>query len=376
MQTARSFKFELFHKEKQCGERGGGMKRFFKQFVVAAAFLGVLLWAATLLPGLSSRGYGLVLPIVGLLLLALLTTVFFNWALKIEIQGKTTFIEQELLRSRTLYSDNLEKERLKNSYFLTLSHELRTPLHVILAAMQSMENGGGIQELARNPEKAQWTCDVIKTNSFRLLRCISNLIDIMHLDDNIYPLRLEMMEIRESINSVIQEVRPYFDKKRIRLVYSNEDVDTRTVSDVEVFERILLNLLSNALKFTPKNGIVSLRTVRDIVTGDISMSIQDTGPGIPDADKERIFEKFVQLQADLVREHEGNGLGLALSSRFAKRLGGRIEVVSPEQGGAEFRLRLPVVQQNPAERTEPTMAVHRESLKQRVLVEFSDILDE
>jgi len=308
--------------------------------------------------------------LVGVILLLLM----WNNMLRKRVDTKTRYLKAQMEENRVLYQTLVEKERQKKDYFVNLSHELRTPLHVILSALQLQEDPAGSLTLAELEAKNERICSLIKGNGYRLLRVINNLIDVNKLDGQALFLKARPVNLGKETRKIYEAVKPWFQRKAVRISYEEVDSHLTTACDVEGFERVLLNLLSNALKFTPSGGDVLITAVRNRISGDIVISVKDTGAGIPEEEHQRIFEKYLQMERQLIRNTEGNGLGLAVVKGIVELEGGTVHVISTPAKGTEFRITYPVKEAEVPDHD--SGAVHRETLEYNVRMEFSELLQD
>lgn len=313
------------------------------------------------------------LPILLLVVIALYL-LFWNRILRNRVDTKTHHLKAQVDENQRLYDALVEREKLKQDYFLSLSHELRTPLNVILSALQLQEDGTDSEDHQEREARNKRICALIKGNSYRLLRVINNLIDINKLDAGELIPRPTNLNLGTETRRIYEAVKPWFYKKAVRISFEEIDSSLITACDQENYERVVLNLLSNALKFTPSGGDVLITTVRNRISGNLVLSVKDTGMGIPQSEHENIFKKYLQLDRELVRNTEGNGLGLAIAKGFVELEGGNIQVISMPRKGTEFRVNYPA--KPLAEMGTESGQVHRETLDYRVLMEFSEILHE
>lgn len=312
----------------------------------------------------------IILFLTGIILLLFV----WNSMLQKRVDAKTRHLKLQMEENQVLYKTLVEKERLKKDYFLNLSHELRTPLHVILSALQLQADAGPANTLEEVETRNERICSLIKGNSYRLLRVINNLIDVNKLDGEVFALKARSVNLGKETRKIYEAVKPWFRKKAVRISYEEMNSNLTTACDVEGFERVLLNLLSNALKFTPSGGDVLITAVRNRVSGDIVLSVKDTGPGIPESEQQRVFEKYLQLDRQLIRNTEGNGLGLAVVKGIVELEGGSVQVISSPEKGTEFRVTYPVKEALVPEID--TGILHRETLDYNVRMEFSELLPE
>lgn len=323
--------------------------------------------AVDMLPALSNSDWAI-------LLLVLLTALLYSWnkLLQRQVDVKTRHLKEQMDENQMLYHALLEREKLRQDYFLGLSHELRTPLHVILSALQLEMAPAGAEIPSGHDARCQRVLELIQGNSLRLLRVITNLIDINKLDAHALVLNPSQVNLAQETRRLFEAAKPWFQKKTVRLSFEETDSNMTTVCDRENFERVLLNLLSNALKFTPAGGDVLISLVRNRISGDLVLSVKDNGGGIPAADHDRIFEKYLQLERSLARSAEGNGLGLAIVKGLVELEGGSVQVISSEGKGAEFRVHYPA--REPDVQAADSQHLHRETLDYRIQMEFAEIL--
>jgi len=298
----------------------------------------------------------------------------WNSMLRKRVDTKARHLKVQMEENRVLYQTLVEKERQKKDYFLNLSHELRTPLHVILSALQLQEDSGGATTLEELESRNERIGSLIKGNSYRLLRVINNLIDVNKLDGQVLFLKAKPVNLGKETRKIYEAVKPWFQRKGVRISYEEAGSNLVTACDIEGFERVILNLLSNALKFTPSGGDVLITAVRNRISGDIVLSVKDTGAGIPEEEHQRIFEKYLQLDRQLIRNTEGNGLGLAVVKGIVELEGGTVHVISTLPKGTEFRVAYPVKEAGALDID--SGSVHRETLDYNVRMEFSELLQD
>lgn len=312
--------------------------------------------------------------IIALLVAVAAALFIWNRVLRYRVDAKTRHLKSQMEQNQVLYQALLEKERQKQSYFLNLSHELRTPLHVILSALQLQDDLGSSETLEELEARCYRISALIKGNSYRLLRVINNLIDINKLDAGALCLKSGAVNLGDETRRIYETVKPWFHKKAVRISYEEAGSKLITACDIESFQRVVLNLLSNALKFTPSGGDVLITAIQNRISGDIVISVKDSGPGIPQEEHQRIFEKYLQVERELVRNTEGNGLGLAIVKGLLTLEGGTVQVVSSPTKGTEFRVSYPV--KEAGTQNIDAGSVHRETLDYSARMEFSEVLQD
>lgn len=273
-------------------------------------------------------------------------------------------IDEEILKKdREIYEAN-ESERLKTEFLCNLSHEFRTPLNVILGALQLMRlNIKGNKELKY--------LGVMKQNCYRLLRLINNLIDISKIDSGFYKTSLENHNIVNLVEEITLSVVPYAEMKGISVQFDTNVEEKIMGCDVDQMERVILNLLSNSIKFTKPGDKI---TVNFYDKGNkILIIIKDTGIGIPQNKLNMIFQRFGQVDKSLARNHEGSGIGLSLVKSIVEMWGGNISIESEYGKGSTFIIEVPVTilpSKNAYMQENDSISLN---LVERTQVEFSDI---
>ena len=240
--------------------------------------------------------------------------------------------EQELARRN---AELAELQALKDRMFQNVSHELRTPLTLLLTPLESRLQG---PESLPEAER-RWT-ESLYRNGMRLMKLVNDLLDLARLDAARLSVDREPVEVASLVRGLVADVRSAAESAGVEV--SSEVGDSPTVYrlDAEHVERVLLNLLANALKFTPPGGRVIAGMEED---GEgLRLWVEDTGVGIGEEDRERIFERFHQLDDSETRQHGGSGIGLSLVSELAHLLGGWVEVESVAGEGSRFTVHFPV----------------------------------
>lgn len=263
-----------------------------------------------------------------------------------------------------------EYDRIKTEFFSNISHELRTPINVIFSALQLLEVKIKAGSYDGSADKYKFI-KIMKQNCYRLLRLINNLIDITKIDSGYYDINEKNVDIVRLIENITLSVADYVETKGLKLKFDTYVEEKIIACDVDKMERVILNLLSNAVKFTPSGGEIMVN-IEDC-NESVCISVKDTGRGIPKSKLNSIFERFVQVDKSLTREHEGSGIGLSLVKCMVEMQNGKIFVRSKEGFGTEFKIYLPC---NLVDDTEYVTAAREkidESYIEKINVEFSDI---
>jgi signal transduction histidine kinase len=241
--------------------------------------------------------------------------------------------QNELLRRQALALE--QASAMKSQFLANVSHELRTPLNAILGYTQLLLEG--ISGELNRPQRDKLAR--IDSNGHHLLAVINDLLDIARIESGKMSVHLELLHIPELIDEVMSEVEPLIARTNLEVTRTLPGDLPAIRSDRKKLKQILLNLLSNALKFTPQ-GSVSIRAVCE--PGTIAIAVADTGIGISEENQRTIFEAFAQTDSSYVRRAGGTGLGLSICRRLADLLGGDISLVSRQGEGSVFTLLLPV----------------------------------
>jgi signal transduction histidine kinase/DNA-binding response OmpR family regulator len=230
----------------------------------------------------------------------------------------------------------VEANKHKSVFLASMSHELRTPLNAILGFSELLIDAPDGQH---TPETRQRFLNQIHSSGKHLLGLINDILDLSKIEAGQMELRLQTVSISEITNQVLSIVEPLAAQKEIHLesaLAGLGDIE----ADASKFKQMLLNLVSNAIKFTPAGGTVRISGTRLAEAAEISVA--DTGIGIAVSDQARIFHEFQQVDAGADRQQQGTGLGLTLTRRFARLHGGDVRVESEPGKGSVFTIHMPV----------------------------------
>jgi PAS domain S-box-containing protein len=256
-----------------------------------------------------------------------------------KVQEATAELAQqnELLRRQHIELE--QASALKSQFLANISHEFRTPLNAILGYTHMLLHGvtGGVTEPQRK------SLSRIDSNSRHLLALINDILDITRIEAGRMPLNVTRFRVPDLVTEVMSELEPIIRRSNLTVTSKMKGTLPVVRTDRQKVKQIVLNLLSNALKFTP-TGSVTIGAWLDRKSETIAIAVRDTGVGIPDESHNKIFEDFRQLDNSPTRGYGGTGLGLSICRRLAQMLGGSIELVSRFGEGSTFTLRLPVRQ--------------------------------
>jgi two-component system sensor histidine kinase BarA len=256
----------------------------------------------------------------------------------------------ELSEKNRRLADSVEKlkdlDKLKSSFLATISHELRTPLTSVIGYSEMLLEG-----LAGDLSKEQ--NDYVRTileKGDHLLRIINEILDVSRIESGAVQLNFETFDIPDLLRQVADAMMPQAQQKEISLTYDAASNVPVIVADRAKTRQVLINLVSNAIKFTPTGGTVSMLVTRkEVVDGggvsrpSVEMRVVDTGIGVPQDSRDKIFEAFFQVDGSSTRVHGGTGLGLSIVKHFVEAHGGHVWVEDgEEQQGSVFVVQLPI----------------------------------
>ncbi|MGB4590571.1 MAG: HAMP domain-containing sensor histidine kinase [Clostridiaceae bacterium] len=259
-----------------------------------------------------------------------------------------------------------ENEKMFNEFFANMSHELRTPINVILSALDMIE----LNEY--NPEKTMKYAGLIKHNSFRLTRIVSNILDITKVDSGFYNLDMKNDDVVSFTEDIVMSIVNYAENKGISVVFDTEVEEHILAFDKESLERVILNLLSNAIKFTHAGGRIFVNLSVDEKREMILIDVEDNGIGISKNNLDEIFDRFIQVNKSTTRDNEGTGIGLSIVKKLMNLMGGDCIVRSELNVGTTFTVLLKDVVVDESPEILPTKELRSNTLK-RVEIEFSDL---
>lgn len=228
----------------------------------------------------------------------------------------------------------IEADKVKTGFLANISHELRTPLNAIIGFSEILSEKlfGDL-----NAKQSEYIED-IRVSGVHLLEMINEILDIAKIEANAMSLNKSEFSLNLAVDEVSNILLPLFKKKHLSLEKNCEDI--YIFADFQKIRQVLYNLLSNAIKFSNDYEKIVIST--KCVGNDVTISVKDFGIGIMQEDAYRIFDKFVQLENTYTKKESSTGLGLTITKEFVQMHGGKIEVVSELNKGAEFIITLPM----------------------------------
>ncbi|MPQ31472.1 histidine kinase [Clostridium estertheticum] len=259
---------------------------------------------------------------------------------KLNLKLDAKKMESSILDQNRLLEESRKCNMDQSEMFSSMSHELKTPLNIIFSALQLLESKYDTKSVVPDYEMFSKYSKVMKQNCYRLIRLINNLIDMNKIELGFFKLELANGNIVKTIEDITLSVVTYAKAKKISIVFDTDIEEKITSFDSGKLERIMLNILSNAIKFTEADGIINV----NIYDNDnyILIKIKDTGIGIPQNMLNKIFNTYIQVDDSLRGTVEGNGIGLSLVKSLVEMHGGDISVKSEMGVGSEFSIKLPI----------------------------------
>lgn len=235
--------------------------------------------------------------------------------------------------------DELQRlDKFKSRFFANITHELKTPLAMILSPVELMIGG----ELGSLTEGQRATLKSVYRNGSRLLKLIGDLLDLSRIEESRMRLRIAENDLVAYLRNLVAQVAPLTDRKNIAVTFKPQAETATAWCDLDRLERVFVNLLSNAAKFTPVGGHISVHVESSDTA--VTVCVEDDGPGFPSDMAERVFERFFQVDAETAQNRYnqgGTGIGLALARELVELHSGRIWAESSPGKGARFYVELP-----------------------------------
>ena len=245
---------------------------------------------------------------------------------------------KEIEEEKQKLEEAIQLESIRNEFFGNISHEFKTPLNIILGIVQLIDKNIDSDNITK--ENLLRHVNIMRQNSYRLLRLVNNLIDISRIDIGYYNLQSSNYNIVKVIEDITLSIAEYIKHKKINLLFNTDFKEIILACDVDKIERVMLNLLSNAIKYTDDGGNIQVSLNK--VNNDVIISVKDSGVGIPKDKLELIFDRFGQANSILSRRCEGSGIGLSIVKSIVQMHGGKIEVFSEVGKGTEFVFNIPI----------------------------------
>lgn len=264
-----------------------------------------------------------------------------------------------------------KKMNVADELFINASHELRTPLNVIYSAVQLIElymnddvENDSVDRIASNVNS-------IKRNSLRLMKVINNVLDLHKVDAGLLNLHYSYANIVEVVENVVQNVSEKIIDNKLNIIFDTEIEEKYMMMDIEAIQRVLLNIMSNAVKFSKQEGEILVNVT--VKNKSVDISVADKGIGIDKNHLAKVFKKFSQMDKSFSRMTEGSGVGLKITESLIKAHGGSISVFSVINEGSNFIIKLPCNKTDNIYNLYNNRVIRFDNLKEMINIEFSDV---
>lgn len=261
-----------------------------------------------------------------------------------------------------LICDLKDREEKLERFISNISHDLRSPLNVIMSIYQMLE---AMKAESMNVKEKEYL-NMLKRNSYKMLKLIDNLIDVSKLDRNYFNINKKNIELVSFLENTIASIDKYAKQKDITLVFDTNKEECIIAVDPDAFDRIFINLLSNAIKFSNSGECIYITLMVD--NKNVKISVVDNGIGIAKEDQENIFNRFTQT-TKAKTEYKGSGIGLDLVKSLVNLHDGMITLKSEVLKGSDFTVIIP----NTKLEKEENKVEHSSNNVQLLEIEFSDI---
>lgn len=292
---------------------------------------------------------------------------------EIFIVGQDVTYMQDLKKKTILLEEKIQQEKFKNQFLSNISHEFKTPLNILLSAIQlqlSQYNHMSNSEKENNNNYKQ--LHVMRQNSYRLLRLVNNLIDITKIDSHYIKLKKQNLNLVYFVEDIVDSSYEHITEMNRSITFDTSDEEIVLGFDPNAMERIILNLISNSVKFTECGGKILVKVSSNYEEKKAYISVKDDGIGISEEAADIVFDRFSQVDDLLTRRSEGSGIGLAIVKSFTELHGGEVFLNKDLDKGTEITIGLPIKKVDSSEEQSFQDKV-LDSRDKRFEIEFSDI---
>jgi len=252
-----------------------------------------------------------------------------EFSLRREVEYSRSLLERQNRRLSEL-------DDAKTRFFANISHELRTPLTIMLGVAEKM---GRTANPVADPQGAEMV-GILEENGLRLLKLIDDLLDLVRFDSGAAVIKPQPSDLEALISGLVRSLRHLADENGVALLCTVESDSELVMLDRDKLEKIVFNLVMNAIKFTPSGG--SVEVTAQVANGEMLLEVEDTGVGIEEHKLRHVFDRFWQVDTSATRKFQGAGLGLALVRSLTEAMGGRIDVRSRLGHGTTFTIKMPI----------------------------------
>ena len=315
---------------------------FYKSFIIEKLIIGQTVYGFILLASKKENEYDgnslTILNSCSKILAYLIKDVELSEVFKLQLKALKDGIVDKNNAYKTIKEQNekiLESEKIKMEFLANVSHELRTPLNAILGFSEILSTGA-CGEL--NPKQQEFVSD-IRVSGLHLLGMVNEILDMSKIESNTVKLVCTKFFITRALSEVANILKPLAKQKNVRLIIEYEE-DFEVVADYQKIQQILYNLVSNAIKYSPKEDEVIITAKKE--DKNFILTVHDNGIGIDKKYHGKIFAKFVQLDSAYTKKESSTGLGLTITKELTELHGGNVSVISEINNGSTFVVKIPL----------------------------------
>lgn len=289
------------------------------------------------------------------------------------ITGQDVTYTLDLKEKTRQLEEKIQQEKFKSRFLSNVSHEFKTPLNILLSSIQlQLSQYNNIEENEKKNNNNYKQLQVMKQNSYRLLKLVNNLIDITRIDEHYIDLQKQNLNLVYFIEDIVESISQYLSQVNRNIIFDTSDEEIILGFDPNAMERIILNLISNSIKFTDDNGNILVSITKDHEQEKVYISVKDDGVGIAKDAVDMVFDRFSQIDDLFTRRSEGSGIGLSIVKSFTELHGGEVFLNKDLDKGTEITICLPI---NEVDSSKENLFQNKilDARIKRFEIEFSDI---
>lgn len=289
-----------------------------------------------------------------------------------QLENEKDFLVSDIENRRV--EEAIDFEHIKSSFIANISHEFKTPINIILSTVQLLIaiEKGDFNRITK--DRYIEYLNMLKQNSYRLLRLVNNIIDTAKIENNFYKLNLGNYNIIKLIEDITMSTSSYVSENNRNIIFDTDEEEVILACDPDKIERVILNLLSNAIKFSELGSNINVDVSTDFDRNIVYVSVKNTGELISEEYANKIFGQFMQGENLFIRRTEGSGIGLYLAKYFIKMHNGNIWLNLDNKECTEFTFSIPIEKVHDKENfNEDIYIINESKIIEQCNIEFSDI---
>ena len=289
-----------------------------------------------------------------------------------QLENEKDFLVSDIENRRV--EEAIDFEHIKSSFIANISHEFKTPINIILSTVQLLIaiEKGDFNRITK--DRYIEYLNMLKQNSYRLLRLVNNIIDTAKIENNFYKLNLGNYNIIKLIEDITMSTSNYVSENNRNIIFDTDEEEVILACDPDKIERVILNLLSNAIKFSELGSNINVDVSTDFDRNIVYVSVKNTGELISEEYANKIFGQFMQGENLFIRRTEGSGIGLYLAKYFIKMHNGNIWLNLDNKDCTEFTFSIPIEKVHDKENfNEDIYIINESKIIEQCNIEFSDI---